>query len=62
MLIINVKEQGSIDRALKLLKSKFNKTKTLSELRERKEFKKKSELRRSEILKAKHRQSLKHED
>ena len=62
MLIVNVKEQGSIDRALKILKSKFNKTKTLSELKERREFKKKSEIRRSEILKAKHRQSFKNED
>lgn len=62
MLIINVKEMGSIDRALKVLKSKFNKTQTLSELRERREFKKKSEIRRDEILKAKYRQSFKNED
>lgn len=62
MLIINVKEMGSIDRALKVLKSKFNKTQTLSELRERREFKKKSEIRRDEIIKAKYRQSFKNED
>lgn len=58
MLIINVKEMGSIDRALKVLKSKFNKTQTLSELRDRREFKKKSEIRRDEIIKAKYRQSF----
>lgn len=49
---------GSIDRALKVLKSKFNKTQTLSELRDRREFKKKSEIRRDEIIKAKYRQSF----
>ena len=39
MLIVNVKEIGSIDRALKVLKKKFDKTKTIAELRERREFK-----------------------
>jgi small subunit ribosomal protein S21 len=58
MLIVNVKEIGSIDRALKVLKKKFDKTKTLSELRERREFKKPSVQRRDEIKKAKYRQSL----
>lgn len=62
MLIINVKEMGSIDRALKALKNKFNKTGTLSELRDRREFKKKSEIRRAQIIKAKYRQSFKNED
>ena len=61
MIIINIKEQGSIDRALKLLKSKFNRTKTLAELRDRREFKKKSEIRRDQIIKAKYRQSLNNE-
>jgi small subunit ribosomal protein S21 len=58
MLIINVKEIGSIDRALKVLKKKFDKTKTLVELRERREFKKPSVQRRDEIKKAKYKQSL----
>lgn len=62
MIIVNVKEQGSIDRALKILKSKFNKTKALNELRERREFKKKSEIRRDEIIRAKYRQSFKNEN
>jgi small subunit ribosomal protein S21 len=58
MLIINVKECGSIDRALKILKRKFEKTKTLRELRERREFTKPCETRRAEIIKAKYRQSF----
>ena len=62
MLIINVKEMGSIDRALKVLKTKFNKTGALAELRNRKEFKKKSEIRRDQIIKAKYLQTLKNED
>lgn len=58
MLIVNVKEIGSIDRALKVLKKKFDKTKTIAELRERREFKKPSVKRRDEIKKAKYRQYI----
>ena len=58
MLIVNVKEIGSIDRALKILKKKFDKTKTIAELRERREFKKPSVKRRDEIKKAKYRQYI----
>lgn len=56
MLLVNVKEIGSIDRALKVLKKKFDKTKTLKELRDRKEFKKPSVKRRDEIKNAVYRQ------
>lgn len=58
MLLINVQEIGSIDRALKVLKKKFSKTKTLTELRARKEFKKPSVKRRDEIKNAIYRQRL----
>ena len=52
MLIINVKEGESIDRALKRYKRKVQNTKILRELRKRKEFVKPSVQRRKEVLKA----------
>lgn len=51
MLIIETTGR-SIDSALKLLKNKFSKTKVVKELRERKNFKRKGEKRRNELLKA----------
>lgn len=51
MLLVKV-EGTTIEKALKTLKRKWHKTKTLKELRERKEFKKKSVKRRDEIKKA----------
>jgi hypothetical protein len=36
MLIVEVKESGSIERALKILKKKFESTGTLKDLRDRK--------------------------
>jgi small subunit ribosomal protein S21 len=62
MITIDVKKAGSLDRALKTYKYKVNKTKMVDELRERKEFKKKSVKRRDEILKAKYVQSKKQEE
>lgn len=52
MLIINVKENESIDRALKRYKRKFQDSGTLKELRQRKYFTKPSVKRRKEVLKA----------
>ena len=52
MLQIPVKEGESIERALKKYKKKFEKTGVLKQLRERKQFTKKSVLRRQEIIKA----------
>lgn len=52
MLIIEVKDGESIDRALKKYKRKFEKSGVLKELRRRKHFTKPSITRRSEILKA----------
>jgi len=53
MLEIKVEGVG-IEKALKTLKRKFDKTKTLRQLRDRKEFVKKSVKRRAEINKAKY--------
>lgn len=57
MLIINVKDHGSIDRALKALKKKVEKTGQNQEVRQRREFVKPSVKRRDEIKSAKHRQA-----
>lgn len=52
MLIINIKENESIDKALKRFKKKFEKTGVLKELRARTSFEKPSVTRRSEIIHA----------
>ena len=49
MIIINVKEGESIDRALKRFKKKFEKTGVLRELRSRQAYEKKSVARRMEV-------------
>ena len=59
MLIIKVKEGEKIDRVLKRYKNKFNKTKVMQELRDRKNFKKKSVKRREELNKAVYIQNIK---
>ncbi|HRI78537.1 MAG TPA: 30S ribosomal protein S21 [Cyclobacteriaceae bacterium] len=56
MLIINIKENESIDKALKRFKKKFEKTGILRELRSRTSFEKPSVRRRTEVLKAAYRQ------
>ena len=58
MLIINVKSDESIDRALKRYKRKFKKTKVLKELRDRKNYVKPSVKRRNEVLNAEYRQKM----
>lgn len=55
MLIINVKEEESIDRALKRYKRKLRDTKIIKELRNRKTYEKPSVRRRNEILGARYR-------
>jgi small subunit ribosomal protein S21 len=52
MLQIPVKEGESIERALKKYKKKFEKTGVLKQLRERKQYIKKSVIRRQQIIKA----------
>ena len=56
MLIVDVKQQGNIERALKLLKSKVIKTRQVRELQERKEYVKNSVKKRTKKLKAIYRQ------
>jgi len=56
MLIINIKENESIDKALKRFKKKFEKTGVLKELRARTAFEKPSVTRRTQVLKAAYRQ------
>jgi small subunit ribosomal protein S21 len=52
MLVINIKDNESIDRALKNYKRKVQRTNQLKQLRKRKHFTKPSIERREEILKA----------
>lgn len=52
MLIINIKENESIDRALKQYKNKFRRSGQMKQLRNRKYFTKPSIERREEVLKA----------
>jgi ribosomal protein S21 len=62
MLIVHVKKNGGIERALKELKSKIIKTRQNSNLNKRKEFTKKSVKNREELNKATYRQKLKDND
>jgi len=57
MIIINIKNGDNLERALKTLKSKVIKTKQNQKLNERKEYTKKSVVRRAQILNAKYIQS-----
>ncbi|MEY2904914.1 MAG: hypothetical protein RJA52_930 [Bacteroidota bacterium] len=52
MLIIDIKEGESIDRALKRYKRKYQNVGIIKELRKRKEFVKPSVIKRSQVLKA----------
>jgi small subunit ribosomal protein S21 len=58
MLIIDSKDCENIDKALKKYKKKFEKAKTLIQLRERQSFTKPSVVRRTEVLKAIYKQKL----
>ncbi len=58
MLIIPVKDGENIDRALKRFKRKFDRTKTMKKLRERKHFTKPSITRRQQLQKAQYVQNL----
>ena len=52
MLIVEVNAKQPIERALKVLTRKWDKTKSMKEHRARKEFKKKSVKRRDELQRA----------
>lgn len=58
MLVINVKENESIDRALKRFKKKFERTGVLKELRQRSYYTKPSVQNRNTKLKAAYRQKM----
>ena len=55
MLIIEVKDNENIDRALKRYKRKYQKTRILREIRDRQQFTKPSVKRRNTMLKAEYR-------
>lgn len=59
MIIVPIKEGENIDRALKKLKRKFEKTGILKELRERQKFTKPSVIKREQRIKARYVQKLK---
>jgi len=58
MLLITVKENESIDKALKRFKKKFERTGVLRELRRRSAFMKPSVARRNEIIRAVYKQQM----
>jgi len=58
MIIIDIKDNESIDRALKKYKQKVNRSGVLKELRNRKHFVKPSIKRRNELLKASYKQKM----
>ena len=58
MLIIDSKDCENLDKALKKYKKKFEKSRTLLQLRKRQAFVKPSVKRRTEVLKAVYKQEL----
>ncbi len=58
MLIIDSKDCENIDKALKKYKKKYEKSRTLNQLRERQAFTKPSVRRRTQVLKAIYRQQV----
>lgn len=58
MLIIDAKDCENIDKALKKYKKKYEKSRTLNQLRSRQAFTKPSVKRRTEVLKAVYKQQL----
>ena len=62
MLIIPIKEGENIDRVLKRYKRKFDKTGTMRQLRNRKQFTKPSVSKRAQIQKAQYVQRLRDQE
>ncbi len=58
MLIIDSKDCENIDKALKKYKKKFEKSRTILELRDRQAFTKPSVKRRGQVLKAVYKQQI----
>ncbi|AHM61727.1 30S ribosomal protein S21 [Flammeovirgaceae bacterium 311] len=62
MIVINVKDNESIDRALKRFKKKFDQTGVIRELRARTAFEKPSVIRRHEKIRAAYRQQMQQQE
>ncbi len=62
MLVITVKENESIDKALKRFKKKFERTGVLRELRRRSAFTKPSVARRNEVIRAVYKQQMREKE
>lgn len=62
MLIIPVKDGENIERALKRYKRKFDRTKTMRQLRERQTFTKPSVKKRAQMQKAQYVQHLRDQE
>lgn len=58
MIVVNVKENESIEKALKRFKKKFDRTGAIRELRARQYFEKPSITKRTERIKAAYKQRL----
>jgi small subunit ribosomal protein S21 len=61
MIIVNVKENESLDKALKKFKKKFEKTGVVKELRERQSFTKPCIKRRQQVIRAAYKQFMQSE-
>jgi len=62
MLIVEVKENETIDRALKRYKRKYQRAQVIKELRRRQHFTKPSVRRRNEMLKAQYKDQKQREE
>ncbi|HCS21606.1 MAG: 30S ribosomal protein S21 [Bacteroidia bacterium] len=58
MIIVNVKENESLEKALKKFKKKYEKTGVLKELRARQAFVKPSVKKRFEVIRARYKQQM----
>lgn len=62
MIVVNVKENESIEKALKRFKKKFDRTGAIRELRARQYFEKPSITKRNQRIKAAYKQRLQDEE
>jgi small subunit ribosomal protein S21 len=62
MIIVPIKENEPIDKALKKFKKKFERTGVIRELRRRQTFEKKSVTRRQQVLRARYRDMMQRTD
>ena len=62
MIIVEVNDKNPIEKALKKYKNKFQNIGIIKELRDRKNFKKKSDLKREQIKKAKYMEQKRKEE